>query len=143
MKSAPKKQKAIILKEKQKKEKEITRIQRESLDALDNMSNEEVAELGELAQEIIDLSESTKSEEMTDSQKESVGKVVSQKRKELQQIKQKSKIAETPIPSTEVVETAHQKILIKVLNENETIIENREIIVKGEKLNSAIIKANF
>ena len=141
MKSAPKKQKAIILKEKQKKEKEITRIQRESLDALDNMSNEEVAELGELAQEIIDLSESTKSEEMTDSQKESVGKVVSQKRKELQQIKQKSKIAETPIPSTEVVETEASENLNEIdLGENETIIENREIIVKGEKLNSAIIE---
>ena len=151
LKTAPKKQRATILKEIQKLEKKRTALQKESLDALDNMSEEDLTALGTLAEEITELSESTKSEEMTDSQKDAIGKIVKQKSQELKEIKQKFKKAETPVSEEPiankevepqaVVETEASENLNEIdLGENETIIENREVIVKGEKLNSAIIE---
>ena len=151
LKTAPKKQRATILKEIQKLEKKRTALQKESLDALDNMSEEDLTALGTLAEEIIDLSESTKSEEMTDSQKDAIGKIVKQKSQELKEIKQKFKKAETPVSEEPiankevepqaVVETEASENLNEIdLGENETIIENREVIVKGEKLNLTIIE---
>ena len=48
---------------------------------------------------------------------------------------------EAAVPSTEVVETEVLENLNEIeLGENETIIENREVIVKGEKVNFTIIE---
>lgn len=110
LKTAPKKQRATILKEIQKLEKQRTTLQKESLDALDNMSEEDLTALSTLAEEITELSESTKSEEMTDSQKAAVGKIVEQKNKEIKAIREKSKsteeaTVETPVAAEPVVET--------------------------------------
>lgn len=110
LKTAPKKQRATILKEIQKLEKQRTTLQKESLDALDNMSEEDLTALSTLAEDITELSESTKSEEMTDSQKAAVGKIVEQKNKEIKAIREKSKpteeaTVEAPVATEPVVET--------------------------------------
>lgn len=106
LKTAPKKQRATILKEIQKLEKKRTALQKESLDALDNIPEEDLTALSTLAEEITELSESTKSEEMTDSQKEAVGKIVEEKYKEIKAIRDKSKTTgEAPVTAETTTET--------------------------------------
>jgi len=135
LKTAPKKQRATILKEIQKLEKKRTTLQKESLDALDNMSEEDLTALSTLAEEITELSESTKSEEMTDSQKAAVGKIVEQKSKEIKAIRDKSKTVdeapvatEEPITETPVVEEPVAEIT------EETPVVKKEKAPKVEKV---------
>jgi hypothetical protein len=104
LKTAPKKQRATILKEIQKLEKKRTTLQKESLDALDDMSPEMVEQLSSLSEEILDLVESTQSEDMTDSQRKAIEKVVEEKNKEIVELK-KSAAQETPTTEAPVVET--------------------------------------
>ena len=104
LKTAPKKQRATILKEIQKLEKKRTTLQKESLDALDNMSPEMVEQLSSLSEEILDLVESTQSEDMTDSQRKAIEKVVEEKNKEIVELK-KSAAQETPTTEAPVEET--------------------------------------
>ena len=108
LKTAPKKQRATILKEIQKLEKKRTNLQKESLDALDDMSPETVEQLSSLSEEILDLVESTKSEDMTDSQRKAIEKVVEGKNKEIVELK-KSAAQETPTTETPVEETPIEK----------------------------------
>ena len=135
LKTAPKKQRATILKEIQKLEKKRTTLQKESLDALDNMSEEDLTALSTLAEEITELSESTKSEEMTDSQKAAVGKIVEQKSKEIKAIRDKSKtVDEAPVATEEpVTETPVVEEPVAEVTE-ETPVVKKEKAPKVEKV---------
>lgn len=140
LKTAPKKQRATILKEIQKLEKQRTTLQKESLDALDNMPEEDLTALSTLAEEITELSESTKSEEMTDSQKAAVGKIVEQKNKEIKAIREKSKpteeatveapVATEPVATEPVVEAP-------VATEPQTPVAEKPIKTKPAKKEKA------
>ena len=112
LKTAPKKQRAAILKEIQKLEKQRTQLQKQTFDLLDEMEPEMVEQLGTLSEEILELVESTKGEEVTDSQRKAIEKVIEGKRKEIVELKksadQKAPIAEE-ITEEPTVETPAQE----------------------------------
>jgi hypothetical protein len=102
LKTAPKKQRAAILKEIQKLEKQRTQLQKQTFDLLDEMEPEMVEQLGTLSEEILELVESTKGEEVTESQRKAIEKVIEGKRKEIVELK---KSVEQKAPVTETVDT--------------------------------------
>ena len=133
LKTAPKKQRATILKEIQKLEKKRTTLQKESLDALDDMSPEMVEQLSSLSEEILDLVESTKSEDMTDSQRKAIEKVVEEKNKEIVELK-KSAAQETPTTEAPVEETPIEEVPVtEEAAPTETPVEETPVVEKPVK----------
>ena len=133
LKTAPKKQRATILKEIQKLEKKRTNLQKESLDALDDMSPEMVEQLSSLSEEILDLVESTKSEDMTDSQRKAIEKVIEGKNKEIVELK-KSAAQETPTTETTVEETPIEEVPVtEEATPTETPVEEAPVTEATEK----------
>jgi len=110
---------------------------------LENLYNTD-EETRQLIDEIESIKENASKTKTQDTEQASTteGKVIEEpapKEKLEKKVEDKKQAAS----STEVAETEVSENLNEIdLGENETIIENREVIVKGEKLNSAIIEQN-
>ena len=121
LKTAPPKQRKTILKEIQKLQKENTEIHSNSLDAYDNLSEEEINTLGELAEDILELGRSLEAEDMTDTQKDAIKKVIDGKRAEIQAIRDAKPAETTEVTETEVpVETSVEEAPVEEVPAEQT-----------------------